>query len=57
VRHGYLPCDLVEVLERLVGSELKRGVGLVGGCAAVAGGACAPAHNRLGQDYLCTRRL
>jgi hypothetical protein len=37
VRHGSLPCDLVEVLERLVGLELKRGVGLAGDCVAAAG--------------------
>jgi hypothetical protein len=47
----------VEVLEGLVGSELKRGVGLAGGCSATAEGDCAPARKRLGRGYLCARRL
>jgi hypothetical protein len=57
VWHGYLPCDLVEVLEGFVDSEFKRGVGLSSGCLAAAMGACAPARRRLGQGNLCARRL
>jgi hypothetical protein len=47
--HGYLPCDLVEVMEGLVGLEFQQGVGLAGGCSTAAAGACALAHRWLVQ--------
>jgi hypothetical protein len=50
-------CDLVEVLEGLVGPGSKRSVGLAGGYSAVAAGARAPARRRLGQGNSCARRL
>jgi hypothetical protein len=46
--HGQLPCDLVEVLEGLVGPGSKRSLGLGGGCSAAAAGTRAPASGQVG---------